>query len=56
MILTLMDDTIKSEEDVEHYLGIPTLAVVPDRKDFLNNKRKSDKQKPKKKKVKKVKK
>ena len=56
VILTLMDDTIKSEEDVEHYLGIPTLAVVPDRKDFLNNKRKSDKQKPKKKKVKKVKK
>ena len=28
VILTLMDDTIKSEEDVEHYLGIPTLAVV----------------------------
>ncbi len=47
-VLTLLDDTIKSEDDIEHYLGIPTLAVVPDRKDFLNDKKKSEKQQKKK--------
>lgn len=35
----LIDDTIKTEEDMEKYLGIPALASVPDRKDFINTKK-----------------
>ncbi len=31
VVLELLNDTIQTEEDVERYLGIPTLAVVPDR-------------------------
>ena len=38
-MLTVMDDSIKSEEDVEKYLGIPVLASVPDRKDYINKNR-----------------
>lgn len=44
-VMAVMDDTIKSEEDIDKYLGIPTLATVPDRKDYIN----TDKQKKKKK-------
>ena len=36
VVLTIMDDTIKTEEDIEKYLGISVLAKVPDRKDFVN--------------------
>ena len=36
----LMDDTIKSEDDVMHYLGIPTLASIPDRKDYVRGDKK----------------
>lgn len=36
-LLTIMDDTIKSEEDIEKYLGIPMLASVPDRKDYITS-------------------
>lgn len=36
---TIMDDTIKSEDDIDKYLGLPALASVPDRKDFINGKR-----------------
>ncbi len=32
----IMDDSIKSEEDVQRFLEIPVLASVPDRKDFIN--------------------
>lgn len=49
VVMAVMDDTIKTEEDVEKYLGIPTLATVPDRKDYIN----ADKQKKKKKEKKK---
>ena len=28
---TVLDDTIKSEEDIEKYLGLSVLAVIPDR-------------------------
>ena len=45
VIRSLIDDTIKSEEDVEQYLGIATLAIVPDRKDFINEKDKGAKKK-----------
>lgn len=30
VVLELLDDTIQSEEDIEQYLGIPTLAIVPE--------------------------
>ena len=39
ILLTLMDDTIKSEDDIEKYLGLTTLASIPDRKDFITGKR-----------------
>ena len=39
-VITIMDDTIKSEEDLEKYLGITVLASVPDRKDYINQKKK----------------
>lgn len=42
VLRAVLDDTIKSEEDIEKYLGIPTLSAVPDRKDYI------DKQKDKK--------
>ena len=38
VLLTLMDDTIKSEDDIEKYLGLTTLASIPDRKDFISGK------------------
>ena len=38
-----MDDTVKTEEDIEKYLGIPTLASVPDRKDYISGKKKKSK-------------
>ncbi len=33
---TIMDDSIKSEEDIKKYLELPMLARIPDRKDFIN--------------------
>ena len=51
ILLTLMD-TIKSEDDIENYLGLTTLASIPDRKDYITGKglRNSSKTTPKKKK------
>lgn len=49
VLFVIMDDSIKSEEDITKYLGISTLAVVPDRKDYIDNKRASKKRKNKKK-------
>ena len=43
VVLTIMDDTIKTEEDIEKYLGISVLAKVPDRKDYVNMKNKKPK-------------
>ncbi len=37
VLRVVLDDTLKSEEDIEKHLGISTLSVVPDRKDFINN-------------------
>lgn len=31
VVLELLNDSVQSEEDIEKYLGIPTLAVVPDK-------------------------
>ena len=53
---TVTDDTIKTEEDIEYYLGIPTLASVPDRKDYIGGKKKARNRKKSIKKAKKVKK
>lgn len=39
-VITIMDDSIKSEDDLEKYLGITVLASVPDRKDCINQKKK----------------
>ena len=36
VLTTILDDTLKSEEDIEKHLGLSTLSVVPDRKDFIN--------------------
>ena len=41
---TVMNDNIKTSEDVENYLGLNTLVVVPD----FGNKRKSRKEKKRK--------
>ena len=40
VLMTIMDDTIKSEDDVERYLGLSTLASIPDRKDYISGKTK----------------
>ena len=50
ILLTLMDDTIKSEDDIEKYLGLTTLATIPDRKDFITGKGPRDSRKSAKKK------
>lgn len=55
-VITVMDDTIRTEEDIEYYLGIPTLASVPDRKDYIGGKKKARNRKKSIKKAKKVKK
>lgn len=38
VVQVLLDDSIKSEDDITRYLGIPTLAVIPDRKDYIGAK------------------
>ena len=45
VVITIMNDSIKTEDDIEKYLGISTLAVVPDRKDYIGKKKKSKKKK-----------
>lgn len=40
VVYAIMDDTIKTEEDIEKYLGVSVLAKVPDRKDYVNMKNK----------------
>ncbi len=39
VVLELLNDSIQSEEDVEKYLGIPTLASVPMRASYRKDKR-----------------
>ena len=48
VVYAVMDDTIKTEEDIEKYLGVSVLAKVPDRKDFINSKNRKSKNKNKK--------
>lgn len=47
-LMTILDDTIKTEDDITKYLNISTLANVPDRKDFISSKGKKNKGKKKK--------
>lgn len=35
-VMVIMDDTIKSTDDIVQYLGIPALAAIPDRKDYIS--------------------
>lgn len=42
---TVLDDTIKSEEDIEKYLGLSTLSSVPDRKDYISGRKKRTRKK-----------
>lgn len=46
-VTTILDDTIKTEDDITRYLGISTLASVPDRKDYITGKKKSNNKKKK---------
>ena len=46
-LLTILDDTVKSEEDIEKYLALPVLAVIPDRKDYVTGNGKKGKGKKK---------
>ena len=39
ILLTVLDDTIKSEDDMQSYLGLSMLASVPDRRDYINTKK-----------------
>ena len=48
VVFAIMDDTIKTEEDIEKYLGLSTLTSVPDRKDYINEKKHGKKKKSKK--------
>lgn len=47
-VKTILDDTIKTEDDITKYLNIATLANVPDRKDFISGKKKKKRGKKKK--------
>lgn len=40
ILMNIMDDSIRSEDDIEKYLKIPTLASIPDRKDYISGKKK----------------
>ena len=39
VVITVMNDSIKTEDDIEKYLGISTLAVIPDRKDYIDRRK-----------------
>ncbi len=45
LIRYLMDDTIKSSDDIEKYLGLSTLALIPMREEEANSKKKKKKYK-----------
>ena len=47
IVLELLDDTVKNEDDIERYLEIPTLAVVPDVSADKKNRKKKQREKKK---------
>ena len=40
VLMNIMDDSIRSEDDIAKYLNIPTLTSIPDRKDYISGKTK----------------
>lgn len=36
VLRSILDDTIKSEDDIDKFLGLSTLGSIPDRKDYIN--------------------
>ena len=40
VLMTVLNDSIKNEDDVERYLGLSTLASVPHRKHYIGGKKK----------------
>lgn len=40
VLLAMLSDFIKTEDDITRYLDIPVLATVPDRKDYIGKKNK----------------
>ena len=47
VLQTVLDDTIKTEDDITKYLGLYTLSSVPDRKDYISGKKAGKKKKTK---------
>ena len=45
VLITIIDDSIKSEAEIVRFLDLPMLASVPDRKDFINLQKDSKKKK-----------
>lgn len=43
VLLEVLNDTIKTEDDIMKYLNLSTLASVPDRKDYINHRSKRKK-------------
>lgn len=48
VLITMMDDTVKTEEDIRNYLGVPALASIPDRRDYISSDRTKSKNQKKK--------
>lgn len=47
-LFAMLNDSIKTEDDIARYLGISTLATIPDRKDYIGGKKSKGKSKKKK--------
>lgn len=47
VLAAVLDDTIKTEDDIEKYLEVSILSSVPDRKDFVDQDIKNNKKKQK---------
>ena len=45
VLMTVMNDRIRSEDDIEKYLGISALGSIPDRRDYISGKSKKKKKK-----------
>ena len=43
IVLELLNDSIQTEEDIERYLGIPTLAFVPDKTESQKKEKRGNK-------------
>ena len=43
VLRAVLDDTIKTEDDIEKYLGLSTLSSVPDRKDYIDREKNKEK-------------